>query len=131
MFIPSCRKSDFPKDQFSITDIQISNCLSVKEEIINLRTTDKYYLNFSNSNANFNCSPGQIIVGASLKNDTIIISEYETEHNANCICRHLVSGKIGPLNYGTYIIVVLQNGNERFKQGFDFYEITDINIKPE
>jgi hypothetical protein len=129
--VPSCKKLGFPEDSFSIRDIKASNCITFRAEILTLKTVDKYYLDFCQMNANFNCSPGQIVVEASLSNDTIKINEYTIEHSTSCICLHLISGKIGPLHYGTYTIVIMQEGSVRYKQDFDFYEITDINFIPE
>ena len=130
-FFSSCKKSGFPEDSFSIRDIQVSNCIISKAEILNLRTVDKYYLEYCQMNANLNCSPELIHVDASLSNDTIKIIEHTIDHSTSCNCRHIISCTIGPLHYGTYTIVIIQEGSIRYKQDFDFYEITDLNFKPE
>lgn len=130
----SCKK-EFPNDPLAITDLSASDCKtkgsSVKatgEEYISLQTVNDFYLLFSHINSIFNCHPGQITISLEISADTIKINEDETEAGANCICPYDIKFKIGPLKYGTYIII-FQKGGLTFKEySLDYKKTTNVKV---
>lgn len=128
----SCENSEFPDDQFSIKEIEYGTCKpttkSTIEEYMLLSVNDNYFLKVEHINAMFNCSPGQIIVIASVKGNEVIINEYETEGNANCICPYDLDYVIGPLRYETYNLVLQRDGLEVYRGAINFKSNLDIKI---
>ena len=120
----SCEDSKFPDEQFSVQDIKYGTCKpemkSVLNEYVLLSVKDEYYISFDHINSYFNCSPGQIIIEATLDGNSIQINEYETDHSANCICPYDLEFIIGPLRYDTYILTVKRGGLEILVEEFVF-----------
>ena len=120
----SCENNEFPDDQFSIKEIEYGTCKpttkSTIEEYMLLSVNDNYFLKVEHINAMFNCSPGQIIVIATVERNEIIINEYETEGNMFCICPYDLNYVIGPLRYDTYNLVLQRDGLEVFREVINF-----------
>ena len=125
----SCEDSKFPDEQFSVQDIKYGTCKpatkSVLNEYILLSVKDEYYIDFNHINSYFNCSPGQIIIKATLVGNNIQINEYETDPSANCICPYDLEFRIGPLQYDTYVLTLKKGGFEILVEEFVFK--SDLN----
>jgi hypothetical protein len=133
--ITSCNK-EFPNDPLSIKDLSVSDCKTkggtskgIDPEYITIRTVDDYYLLVNHINAMFNCQPGQITVTISVSSNEITMTENESSSLADCICTYDIDFKLGPLQYGTYILKFRRGGWFTFKEyTLDFKKSTDIKI---
>ena len=132
--ITSCNK-EFPNDPLSIKDLSVSNCKTkggsskgIDPEYITLKTVDDYYLLINHINAMFNCEPGQITVTINVSSDEISMDENESSSLANCICPYDIDFKLGPLQYGTYILKFKRAGFTFNEYTLDFKRSTDIKI---
>lgn len=77
-------------------------------EYIEYTAVDKEYLHVNHCNIIFGCcaSEAPISVECTLKNDTIVIAEYQEISHCNCLCRYDLGYKIGPLQNRKYTVVV-------------------------
>jgi len=130
----SCNK-EFPKDPLSIKDLSVSDCKTkgvsfggIDPEYITLKTVDDYYLLVNHINAMFNCQPGQITVAVSFSSNEITMDENESSSLADCICPYDIDFKIGPLQYGTYILKFKRAGFLFKEYTLHFKKSTDIKI---
>ena len=128
----SCDNTDFPSDEFSAQEINYGDCKPVKksttEEYIELTSSENFYLDIKHVNSWFNCSPGQIVVDASLEGITISINEYSTDNSANCICPYDLSFSLGPLRYETYNFIVKSGGWEILNVEIEFNKNLDVRL---
>jgi hypothetical protein len=70
--------------------------------------TENQILSLKHINAVFNCCPKKINCEFSQKNDTIIITESETDGNCDCMCLYDIETEISELKAGSYIIKVAE-----------------------
>jgi len=130
--IISCENPEFPKDPFSIDNVEYGSCKtnlkSDIDEYILLVVKNDYYIAASHINSMFNCVPGQIIVESTLDGDIISINEYETEGLANCICPYDLAFTVGPLQYGKYTVVIKKAGLDLTQFDITFSSKMDIRI---
>lgn len=128
----SCEGTDYPEDEFSVSDVLYGSCKPVMksdiEEYLLLKVKDNYYLDIEHINAWFNCEPGEIIVDASIEEATITINEYSTENLVNCICPYDLNYLIGPLYYGTYQLNLNKGGLNILSKEISFDAILDREI---
>jgi hypothetical protein len=130
----SCKK-EFPNDLLSIKDFFVSDCKTkgvsskgIDPEYITIKTVDDYYILVNHINAMFNCEPGQITVTIEVSSNEISMDENESSSLANCICPYDIDFKLGPLQYGVYILK-FKRGVLTFKEYIlDFRKSTDIKI---
>jgi len=130
----SCKK-EFPDDPLAINDIIISDCKTLGESsneidsgYITLKTIDDYFLLVNHINAMFNCEPGQISVTIYVSLNEISMDENESSSLANCICPYDIDFKLGPLQYGNYILKFKRGGLIFKEYSLDFKKSTDIRI---
>jgi len=117
-----CEKENSPKLP-SVGKITYGDCKPItkksgESEYLEYKTVDTDYLQINHINAWFNCEPGEIFVTAELINGAIVVDAYEETALANCICPYDLSYRIGPLNYGRYIIRILR-GDIEFSINFN------------
>jgi len=132
--LTSCKK-EFPNDTLSIKDLSVSDCKTkggsskgIDPEYITLKTVDDYYLLVNHINAMFNCEPGQITVTIEISSNEISMEEDESSSLADCICPYDIDFKLGPLQYGTYILKFKRGGLTFKEYTLDFKKSTDIKI---
>jgi len=132
--LTSCKK-EFPNDPLSIKDLSVSDCKTkggsskgIDPEYITLKTVDDYYLLVNHINAMFNCEPGQITVTIEISSNEISMEEDESSSLADCICPYDIDYKLGPLQYGTYILKFKRGGLTFKEYTLDFKKSTDIKI---
>lgn len=132
--LTSCKK-EFPNDPLSIKDLSVSDCKTkggsskgIDPEYITLKTVDDYYLLVNHINAMFNCEPGQITVTIEISSNEISMEEDESSSLADCICPYDIDFKLGPLQYGTYILKFKRGGLTFKEYTLDFKKSTDIKI---
>jgi len=132
--LTSCKK-EFPNDPLSIKDLSVSDCKTkggsskgIDPEYITLKTVDDYYLLVNHINAMFNCEPGQITVTIEISSNEISMDEDESSSLADCICPYDIDFKLGPLQYGTYILKFKRGGLTFKEYTLDFKKSTDIKI---
>ncbi len=112
--------------------VSLSNSSVVKksttEEYLILTSSEDFYLDIKHVNSWFNCSPGQIIVDASLEGNNISINEYSTDNSANCVCPYDLSYMLGPLQYRTYNLIVKREGFEVLNVEIEFKKNLDMRL---
>jgi hypothetical protein len=80
------------------------------------------YLYVNHLNATFNCCPGTIGADILVEDNKIIIGEYESSGDCNCICPYDLSYEVGPLVEGkTYTIYIGYKGLESKVAEFTFH----------
>ena len=98
--LTSCENNETSEKQFSLTGKLISNsdCKNLKSANEADYTPDSLscidysfdsknnILTIQHVNAGFNCCPDSLYCNATLKNDTIIVQEFETGGLCNCNC---------------------------------------------
>lgn len=88
---------------------QQSNIDSLNQSCVQYNyNTESRILNVKHINAIFNCCPEKINCEFSLKNDTIVITESETDGNCDCMCLYDIETEISELKAGSYIIKVAE-----------------------
>lgn len=134
--ITSCKK-EFPDDPLGLRDLSISSCKSKGEEakgiddpeFISIKTIDDYYILFKHVNSMFNCEPGQITISLEIEADTILIDEKEETSLANCVCQYDLEFRLGPLQYGEYLIRFQKGGSLLKEYTLNFRKSTDVVVE--
>ena len=114
LFVISCEKSP-EKEKINGKLTSFTNCKSFKNFYASDSVASNYscaeftYVNntlsITHINAGFNCCPGSLDADISFANDTITISEYETESACDCNCLYDLEFEIYNLETSVYHIV--------------------------
>lgn len=98
-------------------------------EYIRFQAAGARHLAVQHVNAMFNCCPGELLANVAIRGDTITINHSETQHSCNCICPYDLQYTLGPLEHGSYHVVlkVMDILNAEFDLVLD--EQTDVTIK--
>lgn len=92
-----------------------------REEIAEYAVHHEGYLYVNHQNAVFNCCPGTIGADILVEDNRIIIGEYESSGDCDCICPYDLSYEVGPLVEGTtYTIYIGYKGIESKVAEFTF-----------
>ena len=129
-----CKKGS-SNDTLAVKDLSVSDCKNkgdsekgIDSEYITIKTVDDSYLTVNHINSMFNCQPGKITIAINISGNEISIDENESTSLANCLCQYDIDFKLGPLQYGTFILK-FQKGGQIFKEYIiDFQKSTDIRI---
>jgi len=126
--IASCEKTK--QDVFGIKNFIHSDCKnSLENEKIRLKTVNSNELEITHSNTVLACCPdGELKTEVSLNNDTIVLNEYSTDNNCNCLCPYDLGYTIGELDYGEYKIKMEHEDYKYFSFTIKFNENTDTTI---
>ena len=91
------------------------------KEIIEYSVLHKGYLYINHRNVFFNCCPGTIGADIQVEDNKIIIGEYETEDECDCVCPYDLGYEVGPLVEGkSYTIYIGYKGRESKVAEFTF-----------
>ncbi|WP_291856425.1 hypothetical protein [Marinilabilia sp.] len=122
VFFWSCHEtpeeSDVPMNSGTITQksgLSYSGCKAsglkstyeAPEICASLETVDSDYLLIQHFDAVFNCSFDSLIIDYNVDGDVINVNESHVNPGVYCTCKYDISYKIGPLDYGTYKIHLL------------------------
>ncbi len=91
-----------------------------KEACITLHTVEGNYLEIQHFDAIFNCVFDSLSIDYNVNNNTISVDESHVNPNAYCTCEYDVKYRIGPLEYGTYSINILDENLNQNEISFDF-----------
>ena len=92
-----------------------------REETAEYAVLHEGYLYVNHQNAMFNCCPGTLGADILVEDDRIIIGEYESSGDCDCICPYDLSYEVGPLVEGkTYTIYIGYKGIESKMAEFTF-----------
>ncbi|MDR0368283.1 MAG: hypothetical protein LBH82_03975 [Bacteroidales bacterium] len=108
-FLAGCEKDKGKEKEVSLFDTQSTPCTfelhkSQSENII-VEYKDGY-LEVTHENATVNCGFTRVDVTFTIEDNIIEITEQEDATDANCICQTDISYKIGPLDSGSYTIII-------------------------
>ena len=91
------------------------------KEIIEYSVLHDGYLYIYHRNVFFNCCPGTIGADIQVEDNKIIIGEYETEDECDCVCPYDLGYEVGPLVEGkSYTIYIGHKGRESKVAEFTF-----------
>ena len=91
------------------------------KEIIEYSVLHDGYLYIYHRNVFFNCCPGTIGADIQVEGNKIIIGEYETEDECDCVCPYDLGYEVGPLVEGkSYTIYIGHKGRELKVAEFTF-----------
>ena len=129
-----CKKGS-TNDPLAIKNLSVSDCKNkgdsdkgIDSEYITIKTVDDTYLAVNHISSMFNCQPGEITMTINVSGNEILLDENESSHSVNCVCPYDIYFKLGPLQYGTYILK-FQKGGQTFKEyTIDFQKSSDIKI---
>jgi hypothetical protein len=129
-----CKKGS-PDDPLTIMNLSVSDCKNkgdsnkgIDSEYITIKTVDDSYLAVNHVSSIFNCQPGEITITINVSGNELSLNENESSHSVNCVCPYDIYFKLGPLQYGTYILK-FQKGGQTFKEyTIDFQKSADIRI---
>ncbi len=107
-------------DKIKYGDCKTDSKKSEITERIEYKTVDNYYLEIKHINGMFNCEPGRLFVNISTDNNIVFIDENEEYANANCICPYDLCYRIGPMEYGYYILEFQRGGLKYVEFPVDF-----------
>jgi hypothetical protein len=93
---------------------------SEKEACVILQTIDSNYLSIQHFNAVFNCVFDSLTIDYNVNGGVINVKESHVNPNAYCTCKYDIEYKIGPLEYGTYNINILDESLNQNEVCFDF-----------
>lgn len=114
--VSCCKNDDSEANNIGISDLSVTGCKSKGatrtqdfasdiEESVSWEI-DHSYLWINHTNIMFNCEPGEIKTDIKIDGNEIWINEYCTGMEANCFCPYDMSYKVGPLDKGTYQLVL-------------------------
>ena len=93
---------------------------SEKKASVTLKTVDSNYLEVQHFDAVFNCAFDSLAIDVDVDNNVINIKEIHVNPNAFCTCNYDIEYKIGPLEYGTYSINILDESEDQNEVSFEF-----------
>jgi hypothetical protein len=115
-----------PRD-LNVKDITDSGCkeFDIKctnnESCVDYSTENADYLKFKRTNAAFNCCIDYVIIESKLDSTgTITITERENAGYCDCICLYDIEYTMGPLDYGKYDIVIIEQSFDTLDFSLDF-----------
>ena len=125
----SCNDSDGdnsvqPKDtvEDAVKEYSVTGCKSMRvagdedfAEYVEYQSIANGNLSLKHINALFNCEPGQILTGASIKDGIIEVEEHEEFDGADCVCCYDLYLEVGPLEEKEYTVVFKRHNKEVFK----------------
>ncbi len=124
LLLISCEKiHDLNKltvDKITFSDCKTNSKKSDNTERIEYKTVDEDYLEIKHINGMFNCEPGSLLVNVSWEDNIVFIDENEEYPIANCICPYDLCYRIGPMEYGHYILEFQRGGLKYVEFPVDF-----------
>jgi len=115
----------------NVKDISDSGCknFDIKctsdEGCVNYYTVNEKYLKFERTNAAFNCCIDFVIIDSKLDSvNTITITEQENAGYCDCICLYDIEYTVGPLDYGQYDIIIIEQSFDTLNFSVDFKDNT-------
>jgi hypothetical protein len=91
-----------------------------KKACVTLQTVDSNYLDIQHFDAVFNCVFDSLAIDYNVDGNVINVKESHVNPNAFCTCKYDIEYKIGPLEYGTYSINILDESLNKNEVCFDF-----------
>ncbi len=121
-FVASCESDEISQKPVNLTGnlISSSDCKSLKSANGTYDISDSLscidysfdsktnHLTIQHINAGFNCCPGNLSCDARLKNDSIIIQEFESAYLCSCECLYDLEIAINGVDPGTYQIKFIE-----------------------
>jgi len=116
----SCNKSNELKTEMTLLSIDQSDCKGNKSatieensEMLVVQSTGNDIYSISHLNVMFNCClPAGLTVDVAIKNDTLFYTENEKEKgNCKCLCPYDLTGEIGNLEAGEYVLCLIKETN--------------------
>lgn len=93
---------------------------SEKEACVILQTVESNYLEIQHFDAVFNCVFDSLDIDYNVGDNVINVKEIHINPDAYCTCQYDIKYKIGPLEYGTYSINILDESLNQNEVSFDF-----------
>ncbi len=125
-FVISCEKSTI--NQVKVFDIKQEGCKTFKslvgknQDCIEYQTVNDNYLRIKRINVAFNCCIDSVNITTSIDPERVIHVK-ETEvclHPCDCICLYDLGYTIGPLEYGAYTLLVIEEYADTMIVEFEF-----------
>ncbi len=125
-FITSCEKSS--ENPLKVSDVKHTGCKTFKslvdknQDCIEYQTADSNYLKINRINVAFNCCIDNVKIHTSIDQDWVITVK-ETEicpQPCDCICLYDLEYTIGPLEYGTYLLQIVEEYADTMTVEFKF-----------
>jgi hypothetical protein len=91
-----------------------------KEACVTLQTVESNYLEIQHFDAVFNCVFDSLDFDYNIEDNVINVKEMHLNPGAYCTCQYDIKYKIGPLEYGTYSINILDESLSQTEISFEF-----------
>ncbi len=141
--VSSCDKSSDSerlhqfRDEYQNDGLHYSGCkgsglksISAGDTCVVLQTAEANYLKVKHFDAVFNCAFDSLKIDFTVDANEIYVKESHINPNMFCTCTYDIEYKIGPLEYGTYTINILDEstGQNEVTVDFEFTENTNVTL---
>ncbi len=131
-FLISCENEQEPATgPLNVSDIKHSNCktfkslVSAKQDCIEYQTVNDNYLKINRINVAFNCCIDDVDIKTTVdQKRAITITETDINPACNCLCLYDIEYTIGPLEYGMYILRIIEGYGDTMTVVFRFSATT-------
>jgi len=129
IFIPSCEtEPELTGGLLDVSGIKHTDCkafkslTSNKQDCVEYETIDGNYLKINRINVAFNCCIDEVNISSSIdQNQSITVTETEKcATPCDCICLYDLEYTLGPLEFGTYTLYIVEEYADTMSIEIDF-----------
>jgi len=131
-FLFSCEnEQEAATGPLNVSNIKHSSCKTFKslvdknQDCIEYQTANDHYLKINRINVAFNCCIDGVDIKTTVDQEQVItIAETDINPACNCLCLYDIEYTIGPLEYGTYILRIIEGYTDTITVEFEFSATT-------
>ncbi len=128
----SCENEQEPDTgPLTVSGIKHTGCktfkslVSAKQDCIEYQTINDHYLKINRLNVVFNCCIDDVDIKTTVDQERVItITETDINPACNCLCLYDIEYIIGPLEYGTYLLRIIEEYADTMTVKFEFSATT-------